>query len=233
MSSKTDVLNQIFNQLTKLQDLSYADFQSRLVPGISKDMFIGVRVPLLRKYSKELYNDSNHYLFLADLPHRYYDENMLHGLLIEQIKDYEKCIEAINIFLPFIDNWAVCDVISPKVFFLHKSSLIISIRKWISSNHTYTVRFGIEMLMRYFLDDDFLDEYLELVANVNLDEYYVKMMQAWFYATALSKQWSKTIVYLENDRLNSWVHNKTIQKAIESFRISPSNKTYVKSLRRK
>lgn len=230
---KTEVEKYVLDQLIILQDNSYAEFQSKLTPGISKDCFIGVRVPLLRKFAKEFSKNSSHIEFLNILPHRYFDENMLHGLLIEQIKNYDDCIDSLDLFLPFVDNWAVCDIMSPKVFSKNKPLLINKIKQWVASNHEYTIRFGLEMLMRYFLDDDFDEKYLDIAAEVASDEYYVNMMQAWFFATALTKQWDSTISLLESNRLNIWVHNKTIQKSIESFRISSSKKNYLKSLKRK
>ena len=169
---------------------------------------------------------------MADIPHKYYDENMLHGLLISEMKDFDECINALGIFLPYIDNWAVCDTLSPKVFKRHKDSLLPMIRKWSSSSSTYICRFGLEMLMTHFLDDDFKEEYLEIPARIRSEEYYVNMMIAWFFATALAKQWESSIAYIQDNLLDVWTHNKTIQKARESYRISTDQKSYLKTLKR-
>lgn len=224
MSKALDLINEY-------KDEEYGDFQAKLTPGIPRDLFIGVRVPNLRKLAKSYMKDSDSQVFLEELPHKYYDENMLHGLLLSEIKDYEECVAKVDEFLPYVDNWAVCDIMSPKVFKKHKSELINTIREWSASSHTYTCRFGMEMLMSHFLDQDFLPEYLEIPASVISDEYYVNMMIAWFFATALAKQWDATIPYIEDMRLGKWVHNKTIQKSIESFRITPEQKDYLRGLK--
>ena len=221
----------IKEELLALQDISYADFQAKLTPNIPRDLFIGVRVPELRKLSKRIADEPETSKFLKNLPHKYYDENMLHGILISEMKNYEACIEAVDIFLPYVDNWAVGDIMSPKIFKKNKAALLEKIKGWSLSEKTYTCRFGIEMLMSYFLDDDFKPEYLEIPLSVNSEEYYVKMMIAWFFATALAKQWDATIKYIEDQRLNTWTHNKTIQKARESRRITPKQKEYLKSLK--
>ena len=223
----------IQKELFLLKDPKYADFQARLTPGVSRDRIIGVRIPALRKLAKKYYKDPVHIQFLNQLPHPYYDEDLLHGLLISEERDYEICMQQMEAFLPYIDNWAVCDSISPKAFAKHKAELIVKIREWIVSPHTYVCRFGIGMLMKHFLDEDFKQVYLELPAAVRSSEYYVNMMIAWFYATALAKQWDETILYLETDRLDLWTHNKTIQKAIESYRITAEQKNYLRSLKRK
>ena len=223
----------IQEELFALQDEKYADFQAKLTPTIPRELFIGVRVPEVRKLAKKLYKNPEHEEFLKELPHRYYDENMLHGLLISEEKDYERCVEKTEAFLPYIDNWAVCDIMSPKVFKKHKKELLLKIREWVLDEHTYTCRFGIEMLMSHFLNEDFKEEYLEIPVAVSSDEYYVKMMVAWFFATALAKQWDATISYLETNRLELWTHNKTIQKARESYRITAEQKEYLKGLKRK
>lgn len=224
MSKALDLINEY-------KDEEYGDFQAKLTPGIPRDLFIGVRVPNLRKLAKSYMKDSDSQVFLEELPHKYYDENMLHGLLLSEIKDYVECVAKVDEFLPYVDNWAVCDIMSPKVFKKHKSELINTIREWSASSHTYTCRFGMEMLMSHFLDQDFLPEYLEIPASVISDEYYVNMMIAWFFATALAKQWDATIPYIEDRRLGKWVHNKTIQKSIESFRITPEQKDYLRGLK--
>lgn len=223
----------IQNRLFELQDKEYADFQYKLTPGIPRELFIGVRVPEVRKLAKNYVKQEESSEFIRALPHHYYDENVLHGLLISEIKDYKECVAAVDAFLPYVDNWAVCDIMSPRVFKKHKEELLIKIREWIASDHIYTCRFGIEMLMSHFLDDDFKAEYLELPANVHSDEYYVNMMIAWYFATALAKQWDRTIPYIEDQKLDIWVHNKTIQKARESYRITDEQKEYLKKLKRK
>jgi len=221
----------IREKLFELRDEKYADFQSKLTPGIDKELFIGVRVPNVRKLAKELKNAPEAEVFLTELPHKYYDENMLHGLLVSDIKDYEKCIEEVDKFLPYVDNWAVCDIMSPKVFKKHKTELIGKIREWSASDLTYTSRFGIEMLMSFYLDEDFKEEYLEIPLAQKSEEYYVKMMLAWFYATSLAKQWDATVKVIEEKKLSDWVHNKTIQKAKESYRITDEQKEYLNSLK--
>ena len=220
------------DELFALQDTEYADFQAKLTPGIPRDLFIGVRVPLVRTLAKKLFKDQETREFLKELPHKYYDENMLHGLLLSEMKDYDACVEAVDEFLPYVDNWAVCDIMSPKIFKKNKFALLEKIREWSASEKTYTCRFGIEMLMSYFLDDDFKPEYLDIPAMVHSEEYYVQMMVAWFYATALAKQWDATVKYIEDNRLDTWTHNKTIQKARESYRITPEQKDYLLSLKR-
>lgn len=223
----TDLLQKLF----ELRDAEYADFQARLTPTISPDLFIGIRVPVLRKFAKEYCKEDDCRRFLSDLPHKYYDENMLHAILISLIKDYDECIKQTEIFLPYVDNWAVCDIMSPKVFAKHKDLLINKIREWSSSNHVYTCRFGLEMLMTHYLDSDYCPDYLQLPVQARADEYYVKMMVSWFFATALTKQWSSAIRIIENKELEPWTHNKAIQKARESFRITPEQKAYLNTLK--
>lgn len=222
----------IKEELFALQDISYGDFQAKLTPGIPRELFIGVRVPEVRKLAKKLAKESEVSKFLRDLPHKYYDENMLHGLLLSEMKDYNACIAAVDNFLPYVDNWAVCDIMTPKIFNKNKTALLEKIKEWSGSEKTYTCRFGIEMLMSYFLDDDFRSEYLEIPASVHSEEYYVQMVIAWFFATALAKQWDTTIKYIEVHRLDRRIHNKAIQKARESNRITPKQKEYLKSLKR-
>ena len=217
--------------LFQLQDKSYRDFQSKLIPTIPVETIIGVRIPALRKLAKEYGKDPESVEFLKQLPHTYYDENILHALLVAEIKDYEACVKEVERFLPYVDNWAVCDIFSPKVFRKNKDKLIDKIREWTASGQPYTCRFGMEMLMTHFLDEDFRVEYLEIPAAVHSEEYYVNMMIAWFYATALAKQWDATIGYIEDQRLDTWTHNKTIQKARESYRITPEQKEYLKTLK--
>lgn len=219
-------------KLFELQDKEYALFQAKLTPTVAPELFIGVRVPLARKLAKQLFKEQDCEPFLKDLPHKYFDENMLHTLLLNEQKDFEGTVSLVESFLPYIDNWAVCDILSPKVFKKHKMELMSYIKKWSSSKETYTCRFGIEMLMSHFLDDDFLPEYLKIPASIHSDEYYVNMMIAWFFATALAKQWDATIPYIQNGRLDIWCHNKTIQKARESYRITDEQKQYLKTLKR-
>ena len=214
----------MINRLLELQDKEYAIFQAKLAPTVPIEKFIGVRVPDLRKLAKNVYKENSYHSFLDSLPHNYYDEDMLHVLIISEMKDYDECMKALEVFLPYIDNWAVCDILSPKVFKKNKAKLITRIKEWIKSDHTYTCRFGMEMLMSHFLDDDFRPEYLELPAAVISEEYYINMMIAWFFATALAKQWDATLPYIESHRLQKWTHNKTIQKAKESYRITPEQK---------
>ena len=222
----------IREELFSLQDVSYGDFQAKLVPGISRELFIGVRVPLVRKLAKRLIKEVDIASFLSDLPHKYYDENMLHGSIISEIKDYDTCIIELEKFLPYVDNWAVCDSTSPKIFKKNKEKLIHKILEWSQSDKVYTARFGIGMLMTHFLDEAFKVEYLDIPASVHSEDYYVQMMVAWFFATALAKQWDATIPYIENGVLDTWVHNKTIQKARESNRITAEQKEYLKTLKR-
>ena len=223
----------IRDELFKLQDKNYRDLQTKIIPNIDSDVIIGVRTPELRKFAKILLK-SNYYLsFLSELPHKYFDENQLHAFIISEIKDYDDCIVYLNKFLPYVDNWATCDQLSPKVFKKNHSNLLDQIKVWINSKETYTIRFGIGMLMQYYLDDDFKLECLNLVSNIKSDEYYVNMMIAWYFATALAKQYDSTIKIIEDKKLDKWIHNKTIQKAIESYRIIPEKKEYLKSLKRK
>ena len=224
---------EIQKELFSLQDKEYMKFLSKLTPNVSEDTIIGVRIPEIRKLAKKLVKNNEYEDFLKELPHKYYDENLLHGAIISENKDFENCIELLNSFLPFVDNWAVCDTISPKIFKKHKKELIEKIKEWSQSDKTYTCRFGVEMLMTHFLDKDFKKEYLEIVANIHSEEYYVKMVIAWFFATALAKQWDYAVIYLEDNRLDVWVHNKTIQKARESLRILEDKKGYLKGLKRK
>lgn len=221
----------IQERLFALQDEKYREFQRSLIPGLPRENIIGIRIPAMRKLAKEFVKEPEAAVFLKQLPHTYYDENILHALLIAEIKDYDVCMEAVEAFLPYIDNWAVCDGLSPKVFGKHKAELLEKIRLWIPSEHIYTCRFGIGMLMRWFLDEDFQPGYLELSAAVRSEEYYVNMMTAWFFATALAKQWDAAISYLEQNRLDPWTHNKTIQKARESYRITTEQKEYLKRLK--
>lgn len=222
-------------RLYELQDKDYAEFHSRLIPTVARDTIIGIRVPVLRNFAKGIKGSETASSFLSQLPHQFYDENMLHAILLSEISrkdDYDRCIELVDAFLPYVDNWAVCDILSPKIFKKNRHLLTDKIYEWSASDKPYTCRFGMEMLMTHYLDEDYSDEYLEIPASVHSEEYYVNMMIAWFYATALAKQWNDSITYLENNRLDSWTHNKTIQKACESYRITAEQKEYLRTLKR-
>jgi len=221
----------IREQLFALQDIEYKKFHSKLMPTINPDVIIGVRTPELRKLAKQLDKSTDVELFLQELPHRYYEENNLHGFLIESIKEFNACIAALNQFLPYVDNWATCDMMAPKVLKMDLPRLYEWVKVWIASGETYTIRFGVNMLMKYFLDEAFLPEYPALVASIQSEEYYVKMVVAWYFATALAKQYDAVLPYIEEHRLDAWTHNKTIQKAVESYRISPEQKLYLKTLK--
>ena len=233
----------IIDRLFALQDIKYRDFQSKLIPNVPDDQFIGIRTPALRKYAKKLCKeekdpatgtirqDSFLESFLHDLPHRYFDENQLHAFVISEEKKFDICIARIEQFLPYVDNWATCDQLSPGVFKKNRSALLPYIREWILSGKTYTVRFAIGMLMQHFLDQAFDPAFPEMAASVQSEEYYVRMMVAWYFATALAKQYDTILPYLENRRLDPWTHNKTIQKAVESYRITPEQKAYLKTLK--
>lgn len=223
----------VLNYLFENRDEEYAKFQSNLTPALEPDDFIGVRTPILRKYAKTVIKEDYCDDFLNELPHKYFDENQLHGFIISEIKDFDQCISRLQEFLPYINNWATCDQTAPKIFKKNKDRLIPYIEKWIESNDTYIVRFGIGMLMSHFLDDDFDVRYLDLVSSIRSEEYYVNMEIAWYMATALAKQWDSTIKYIENNKLDKWTHNKTIQKARESYRITNEQKEYLKSLKQK
>lgn len=223
-------MTELQQKLFELQDTKYRDFHSRLMPTIDKERVIGIRTPVLRKFAADFACTGMAASFLEELPH-YYEENNLHMMILCGIKDYNECLAGIQKFLPYIDNWATCDLPEPKCFTKHKEELLPVIREWIASDRTYTVRYGIGMLMRLYLDDDFKEEYLELAAGVRSEEYYVNMMIAWYMATALAKQWKSTIPYITDRRLDVWVHNRTIQKAVESFRITGEQKDFLRTLR--
>lgn len=225
----------IAEKLFENQDKEYREFQSRLVPNISKDSMIGVRTPQMRKIAKEFFGSRIAEDFLKELPHKYYEENMIHFFLISLIKEFDECTKELEKFLPYIDCWPVCDQSSPRSFKKNHQKLLPLIKKWINSDHIYTARFAIRMLMNEFLDDDFSPEYLQWVADKkssdSSDDYYLKMMKAWYFATALAKQYDQSIVYIEKQRLDQWSHNKAIQKALESFRVSDDHKEYLRSLK--
>ena len=227
-SAKKEIVQEIREYLFTLQDREYRDFQSKLFPTVEKDSVIGVRTPELRKYAKQWVKKSSVREFLDGLPPQYFDENQLHAFIISEIKDYETCLRELQHFLPYVDNWATCDQMSPKIFKKHRPELLAEIERWIASDQTYTVRFGIGMLLQHFLEDDFDPRFLEMVSQIQSDEYYIKMMVAWYFATALAKQWDATVPYIEEQRLEVWTHNKTIQKAVESYRITKEQKAYLR-----
>lgn len=221
----------VYERLLSYQDEDYKEFQSKLVPNIDKETIIGVRTPQIRGIVKEIFGTEEVTIFLQTLPHQYYEENLVHFFLISKIKDFNECVREVERFLPYINCWPVCDQATPLVFKKNHDTLLPLIKKWIKSKHVYTARFGIRMLMNEFLNDDFKDEYLELVSSKSGDDYYLKMMIAWFFATALAKQYDATIKYIENRCLDPWIHKKTIQKAIESYRVSDEHKEYLKTFR--
>lgn len=226
------ITDEIEALLAERADPEYRLFQARLMPGTDPERILGVRTPDLRKLAKELAKREDIDEFLSGLPHRYYDENNLHGFIISECRDYRKTVGYVDAILPFVDNWATCDLLSPKVFRKHKTELLSEIDRWIASDRVYTVRFGIEMLMSHYLDGDFRPEYLEKVTALRSDEYYINMMIAWFFATALTKQWDAALPILAENRLAVWTHNKTIQKACESYRITEEQKALLKTYKR-
>lgn len=225
------ILYDIRDELFKMQDIEYRDFNSKLIPTVKKEDMIGVRTPELRKYAKKLLKEEGMEDFLHSLPHKYFDENQLHAFIISEIKDFKFCIDELINFLPYLDNWATCDQLSPKIFKKYRNDLLPHIYEWLKSDKTYTVRFGIGMLMEHFLEEDFKTEYPEMVAAVRSEEYYINMMTAWYFATALAKQYESIMPFIEGNKLDTWTHNKSIQKAIESNRISAEQKNYLKVLK--
>ena len=219
-------------QLFSMQDPAYRDFQSNLMPGIDKDTIIGIRTPQLRRFTKQLAQTAEAEQFLHRLPHQYYEENNLHMMLVAQIKDYESCLAEVERFLPYVDNWATCDLLKPVCFAKNREKLLPCVTRWLGDAHPYTVRFAIEMLMTHYLREDFSPEYPAWVAAVESDHYYIRMMQAWYFATALAFRYEEILPYLTEDRLSPWVRQKTIQKAVESFRVPPEHKAELKALRR-
>ena len=226
-----DINLKIRETLLSLKDDEYKAFISKLNPTVCESSIIGIRTPVLRKEAKRIFKEGEYEPFLHSLPHQYYEENNIHSFIIEQIKDYNTVISELDRFLPYVDNWATCDSMSPKVFSKHKNELYSKIKEWLCSEHEYAVRFGVEMLMNLYLDEDFNEEILGLVAKIDREEYYIKMMVAWFFATALAKQYDSAIPYIEQKVLPLWVHNKTIQKAVESYRITDEQKAYLRSLK--
>ena len=223
--------DEIVTELFRMRDVDYALLQAKIIPTVAADRIIGVRTPALRAFAKDLYKDRDKEDFLSCTPHQYFDEDQLHALVISLEKDFDKCIAEVDAFLPFIDNWATCDQLSPKVFKKEPEKLFPYIQMWIKSDQTYTVRFAVGMLMQHFLDANFDTKYADMVAAVRSEEYYVNMMIAWYFATALAKQYERTVPYLEGKRLDGWVHNKAIQKSVESYRITDEQKVYLKTLK--
>ena len=222
----------LHRKLYDLQDLKYRDMQIKIIPTVEPESVIGVRTPELKSIAKDILKDGNYKGFLEELPHRYFEENQLHAFIISGIKDLNECMEDLETFLPYVDNWATCDQMSPKIFRKHKDVLFSHIKEWVNSEKTYTVRFGVGMLMEHFLDDDFDPLYPELVAKLRSEEYYVNMMIAWYFATALAKQYESILPFIEEKRLDDWTHNKAIQKSLESRRITEEQKLYLKSLKK-
>ena len=221
----------VYEQLLKVKDDKYKEFQAKLVPNIDPDTILGVKTPEMRQIAKDIFNSKEKDAFLKDLPHKYYEENLVHFFIISMIKDFDECIREVEIFLPYVDCWPVSDQATPRSFKKNHEKLLPYIKKWIKSKHLYTSRFGIRMLMNEFLGDEFKDEYAKLVASVKSDEYYLKMMVAWYFATALAKNYDETIKYIEERKLDDWVLKKTIQKAVESYRVTDEHKEYLKSFR--
>jgi len=226
-----DVKREIRERLLELADGEYRDFHAKLIPNVDRSRIIGVRTPQVKRLAAELSKRDDIEDFLNDLPHEYYDENNVHGFIICKIRSYEECVAAIDRFLPFVDNWATCDLLSPSVFKRNTDRLEADVRRWIETGRTYTVRFGLGMLLKFFLDGAFDEKYLETAADVPSGEYYVDMMRAWLFATALAKRYDAALPYIENRRLDIWTHNRTIQKAVESYRLDDGRKEYLRRLR--
>nr|WP_330377027.1 DNA alkylation repair protein [Butyrivibrio sp. WCE2006] len=225
------LLEDLHRKLYDLQDLKYRDMQIKIIPNVNPESIIGVRTPELKTMAKEILKAGNYKDFLGALPHKYFEENQLHAFIISGIKDLNDCMEELEKFLPYVDNWATCDQMSPKIFKKHKEELFIHIKEWLSSEKTYTIRFGVGMLMEHFLDEDYDSKYPEMVAKLRSEEYYVNMMIAWYFATALAKQYESILPFIEEKRLDDWTHNKAIQKSVESRRITDEQKKYLKSLK--
>lgn len=229
--NQEEMIRDVRKRLFEMQDTGYRDFHARLVPTVENEKIIGIRTPILRKFAKEFGKTERSEMFLKVLPHQYYEENNLHGLLIEQIRDYDKCLKELERFLPYIDNWATCDLLTLHMMKKHRDIFIREVYRWMESDQPYTIRFGISMLMRHYLDEGFKPEYPEKVAAIRSEEYYVNMMRAWYFATALAKQYEKILPFLEEQRMDIWTHNKTIQKSIESYRITQEQKDHLRTLR--
>lgn len=229
--NQEEMIRDVRKRLFEMQDTGYRDFHARLIPTVKKEKIIGIRTPMIRKFAKEFGKTEESEMFLKALPHQYYEENNLHGLLIEQIRDYDKCLKELERFLPHIDNWATCDLLALHMMKKHRDIFIREIYRWMESDKPYIIRFGISMLMRHYLDEGFKPEYPEKVATIRSEEYYVNMMRAWYFATALAKQYEKILPFLEEQRMDIWTHNKTIQKSIESYRITQEQKDHLRTLR--
>ena len=229
--NQEEMIRDVRKRLFEMQDTGYRDFHARLILTVEKEKIIGIRTPILRKFAKEFGKTERSEMFLKVLPHQYYEENNLHGLLIEQIRDYDKCLKELERFLPYIDNWATCDLLALHMMKKHRDIFIREIYRWMESDKPYIIRFGISMLMRHYLDEGFKPEYPEKVAAIRSEEYYVNMMRAWYFATALAKQYEKILPFLEEQRMDIWTHNKTIQKSIESYRITQEQKNHLRTLR--
>lgn len=225
-------MTELQTQLSDLKEAAYADFMRRLLPDLPPEKILGVRTPQLRRLAKQLRHEGAHSAFLLELPHTYFEENQLHAFLLSEEKEYSLCLEQVEAFLPFVDNWATCDQLSPRCFAKHTQELLRPISSWLRSAHPYTVRFGIEMLMNHYLGEHFSEQYPQMVAEVHSEEYYVNMMSAWYFATALAMQYDRTVPFLTESRLDAWVHNRTIRKACESLRISPEQKSFLRTLKR-
>lgn len=226
-----DIIEEIREQLLELQEFAYQEFQKKLIPGEAQETILGVRTPLLRKMAKKLAKREDVHIFLQDLPHLYFEENQLHAFVAGEEKEWDSCLEQVETFLPYLNNWATCDQFSPKVFRKEPERLLPEIERWVASDHVYTIRFGIGMLMRHFLQDNFQERYLDWVAQIRSEEYYVRMMVAWYFATALAEQYEASLPVIEQKKLDVWTHNKAIQKAVESYRITPEQKTYLRTLK--
>ena len=221
----------VYTRLKEFKDVEYGDFQSALVPNIPRSSIIGVRTPKLRDIAKQIFGTKEAGDFLKELPHKYYEENLVHFFLIAMIRDMEECINAVDIFLPYVDCWPVSDQSSPKVFRKHHDELIAHVKRWIDSDHVYTSRFGMRILMNEYLGEDFKPEYPGWVADKEGDDYYLMMMKAWYFATALAKRYEDVISFIEERRLDDTSHNKAIQKALESYRVTDEHKAYLKTLK--
>lgn len=221
----------IYDELFMMKDEEYKNFHAKLIPNVDRDCIIGVRTPYLRKFAKEVFKTYDYTDFLNSLPHKYYEENNLHAFLIEQIKDYDLALAETEKFLPYIDNWATCDMFLPKIFKKNTEKLLEKIKEWIKSDKTYTVRYAIGLLMRLYLGDNFKEEYMIMVSEIMSEQYYVNMMAAWYFATALASRYDTAVEYIEKRKLDKRIHNKAIQKAVESSRIDSETKKYLKTLK--
>lgn len=228
-------MNAITQQLLEMQDVGYRNFHASLMPTIEKKRIIGIRMPVLRHFAKDLIQckgQTNIILFLQQLPHFYYEENNLHGMLLGlTIKEIAPLLESIDHFLPYVDNWATCDTLAPKTFSRHPDEVYIAVKRWLQATHIYTQRFAIVTLLQFFLDDNYRPNILNDVANVRGDDYYLKMAQAWFFSFVIIKHYEDALPYLNEHKLDKWVHNMTIRKAIESFRVDKSHKDFLRTLR--